>query len=36
MNFSDFFIRRPIFAGVLSIAIFVMGLLAMFELPIAA
>src|SRR5580704_13985517 len=35
MNFSDFFIRRPIFAGVLSIAIFVMGLLAMFQLPIA-
>ena len=35
MNFSDFFIRRPIFAGVLSIAIFIMGLLAMFELPIA-
>jgi multidrug efflux pump len=35
MNFSDFFIRRPIFAGVLSIALFVMGLLAMFELPVA-
>src|SRR5580704_479716 len=35
MNFSDFFIRRPIFAGVLSIAIFVMGLLAMFRLPIS-
>jgi multidrug efflux pump len=35
MNFSDFFIRRPIFAGVLSIAIFVMGLLAMFKLPIS-
>ena len=35
MNFSYFFIRRPIFAGVLSIAIFVMGLLAMFKLPIA-
>lgn len=35
MNFSHFFIRRPIFAGVLSIAIFVMGLLAMFKLPIA-
>ena len=35
MNFSDFFIRRPIFAGVLSIAIFVMGLLAMWGLPIA-
>jgi hydrophobe/amphiphile efflux-1 (HAE1) family protein/NodT family efflux transporter outer membrane factor (OMF) lipoprotein len=35
MNFSDYFIRRPIFAGVLSIAIFVMGLLALFQLPIA-
>jgi multidrug efflux pump len=35
MNFSNFFIRRPIFAGVLSIGIFVMGLLAMFRLPIA-
>jgi len=35
MNFSEFFIRRPIFAGVLSIAIFVMGLLAMFRLPIS-
>jgi hydrophobe/amphiphile efflux-1 (HAE1) family protein/NodT family efflux transporter outer membrane factor (OMF) lipoprotein len=35
MNFSDFFIRRPIFAGVLSITIFVMGLLAMFRLPIS-
>jgi multidrug efflux pump len=35
MNFSHFFIRRPIFAGVLSIAIFVMGLLAMFKLPIS-
>jgi multidrug efflux pump len=35
MNFSDFFIRRPIFAAVLSIAVFVMGLLAMFKLPIA-
>jgi hydrophobe/amphiphile efflux-1 (HAE1) family protein/NodT family efflux transporter outer membrane factor (OMF) lipoprotein len=35
MNFSHFFIRRPIFAAVLSIAIFVMGLLAMFKLPIA-
>ncbi len=34
MNFSDFFIKRPIFAGVLSIAIFVMGLLALFKLPI--
>src|SRR5215472_6949066 len=35
MHFSDFFIKRPIFAGVLSIAIFVMGLLALFQLPIA-
>ncbi len=35
MNFSDFFIKRPIFAGVLSIAIFVMGLIAMFKLPIS-
>src|SRR5579872_6646250 len=35
MNFSHFFIKRPIFAGVLSIAVFVMGLLAMFKLPIA-
>ena len=35
MNFSHYFIKRPIFAGVLSIAIFVMGLLALFRLPIS-
>jgi len=35
MNFSHYFIRRPIFAGVLSIAIFMMGLIAMFRLPIS-
>ena len=35
MNFSRFFIDRPIFAAVLSIIIFVAGLLAMFELPIS-
>ena len=35
MNFSHFFIKRPIFAGVLSIAIFMMGLIAMFRLPIS-
>ena len=35
MNFSHYFIKRPIFAGVLSIAIFVLGLLAMFKLPIS-
>src|SRR5215207_9932732 len=35
MNFSYFFIRRPIFAGVLSGIIFLMGLIAMFRLPIS-
>src|SRR5262249_37194672 len=35
MNFSTFFIRRPIFAGVLSIVIFLLGLLAMGRLPIS-
>src|SRR5215468_5981101 len=35
MNFSSFFIRRPIFAGVLSTLIFIVGLLAMWKLPIS-
>lgn len=35
MNFSSFFISRPIFASVLSVMILVMGLIAMFQLPIA-
>jgi multidrug efflux pump len=35
MNFSHFFIRRPIFAGVLSAVIFILGLLAMWRLPIS-
>src|SRR5262249_13008171 len=35
MNFSHFFIRRPIFAGVLSILIFLLGLIAMTRLPIS-
>ena len=35
MNFSHFFIRRPIFAGVLSVLIFVVGLMALFRLPIS-
>jgi multidrug efflux pump len=35
MNFSNFFIRRPIFAGVLSTIIFLVGLLALFRLPIS-
>lgn len=35
MNFSNFFIRRPIFAGVLSTIIFLMGLISMWKLPIS-
>jgi len=35
MKFSHFFIRRPIFAGVLSALIFIVGLIAMFRLPIS-
>ncbi len=35
MNLSKYFIDRPIFAGVLSIVIFIAGLLAMFRLPIS-
>ncbi|OAM91464.1 efflux RND transporter permease subunit [Termitidicoccus mucosus] len=35
MNFSDFFIKRPIFAGVLSIVIFLVGAIALFRLPIS-
>ncbi len=35
MNLSKFFIDRPIFAGVISIVIFLAGLIAMTELPIS-
>jgi multidrug efflux pump len=35
VNFSSFFIRRPIFAGVLSALIFLIGLMAMWRLPIS-
>jgi len=35
MNISKFFVDRPIFAGVLSIIIFLGGLIAMFRLPIS-
>src|SRR6202165_5561969 len=35
MNFSHFFIRRPIFAGVISIVIFLVGAIALFRLPIS-
>src|SRR3974390_906672 len=35
MNFSHFFIRRPIFAGVLSTVIFLIGLLSLWRLPVS-
>jgi multidrug efflux pump len=35
VNLSKFFIDRPIFAGVISIAIFLAGLIAMTQLPIS-
>ncbi|MDB6025346.1 MAG: transporter [Verrucomicrobiales bacterium] len=35
MNFSHFFIRRPIFAAVLSIVIVIIGGISAFQLPIA-
>jgi len=35
MNFAHFFIRRPIFAAVLSIVIVLVGGIAVFQLPIA-
>jgi multidrug efflux pump len=35
MNISKFFIDRPIFAGVLSIIIFISGLISMLNLPIS-
>ncbi|RYD23051.1 MAG: multidrug efflux RND transporter permease subunit [Verrucomicrobiaceae bacterium] len=35
MNFSDFFIKRPIFAGVLSIVTFLVGAIALWTLPVS-
>ena len=35
MNLLSFFIDRPIFAGALSVAVFLAGLIAMFQLPIS-
>ncbi|MQP64635.1 multidrug efflux RND transporter permease subunit [Niveispirillum sp. SYP-B3756] len=35
MNISRFFIDRPIFAGVLSVVVFLAGFIALFRLPIA-
>jgi multidrug efflux pump len=35
MNLSGYFINRPIFAGVLSFVIFMLGAIALFQLPIS-
>src|SRR3954466_4217623 len=35
MNFSEFFIKRPIFAGVISIVIFLVGAISLFRLPVS-
>ena len=35
MNISRFFVDRPIFAGVISLLIFIAGIIAMFQLPIS-
>src|SRR5262245_38539085 len=35
MNFSHFFVRRPIFAGVLSMLVFIIGSISVFRLPIS-
>ena len=35
MNFSQYFIRRPILAGVLSILIFLVGVIALGRLPVS-
>ena len=35
MSLARFFIDRPIFAGVISVAIFLVGLIAMYQLPVS-
>ena len=35
MNFSQFFIQRPIFAAVLSLLILISGAISLFQLPIS-
>ncbi|HKX61334.1 MAG TPA: efflux RND transporter permease subunit, partial [Verrucomicrobiae bacterium] len=35
MKFTHFFIRRPIFAGVLSTVVFLLGVIGMLRLPIS-
>src|SRR5258708_8831446 len=35
MNFSDYFMKRPILAGVISIIVFLVGAIGLFRLPIS-
>jgi multidrug efflux pump subunit AcrB len=35
MNISDFFIKRPIFAGVVSTIIFLVGAISLVRLPVS-
>ncbi|MGZ5203248.1 MAG: efflux RND transporter permease subunit, partial [Telluria sp.] len=35
MNISRFFVDKPIFAAVLSVIVFVAGLISIFQLPIS-
>ncbi len=35
MNFSQFFVQRPIFAAVLSLIILIAGAISLFQLPIS-
>ncbi|MEW6157772.1 MAG: efflux RND transporter permease subunit [Verrucomicrobiota bacterium] len=35
MKFTHFFIRRPIFAGVLSLIIFIIGAISLFQMPVS-
>lgn len=35
MNFSQFFVRRPVFAMVLSLLVLIGGVLALFQLPVS-
>src|SRR5574342_563481 len=35
MKFSHFFIQRPIFAGVLSLIIFIIGAISLWQLPVS-
>lgn len=35
MKFAEFFVDRPIFAGVISLVVFVIGLISVFQLPVS-